>query len=179
MDPHSHTHKDAAGPMPGRAGDRWENDPAAAERSPADAFKNVGAQLAELKEYAAYFVAAKVDGIKASFRNLALYAVLGVVGLIAGGAIIVTAAVQLLTGLAGAIGAIFEPDRPWVGHIVVGLLILGGIGVGTMSFMKKFTAASHARTVKKYEARQQQQRVQHGHDVHERASETLNGNAHV
>jgi hypothetical protein len=129
----------------------------------------VGTHFNELKEYASYYIAAKADGVRASFRNLGLYAALGVVGLLAGGAIVVTSAVLLLTGLAGAIGAIFEPDKPWVGDIAIGLLILAGIGVGTMLFMKKFTAASRERTVKKYESRTQQQRVQYGHDVHERA----------
>jgi len=169
MDPQQQQTNSARPKTGGRLDDAWEADPSIADRAPADAFKQVGDAFGELKEYASYYVAAKADGIKASVRNLGLYAALGIVGLLAGGAIIVTAAVQLLTGLAGAIGAIFEPDRPWVGNIVVGLLILGGIGVGTMLFMKKFTAASRERTVKKYESRQQQQRVQYGHDVHERA----------
>ena len=164
-------------PAGGRLGDAWEEDPAAdADRSPADAFKSLGTQLGEMKEYATYYLAAKADGIKASFRNLGLVAVLGVVGLLAGGSMIVTASVLLLTGLAGAISAIFRsdytpPDRTWIGEITVGLLILGGIGAGTVLFMRKFTAASRERTVKKYESRQQQQRVQYGHDVRERSAE--------
>lgn len=170
-------------PRPGtgaRMGDGWEVDPADADRSPADAFKDLGSHFGELKEYAAYYLSAKTDGIKSSVRNLVLYAVLGVVGLIAGGAAVVTATVLLLTGIAGAISAIFRsdytmPDRTWIGEITVGLLILGGIGLGTMLFMKKFTAASRERTVKKYESRQQHQRMQYGHDVHERAEHARNG----
>ena len=175
MDPHGQQTNAARPGAGGRLGDRWEDDPAPDERSPADAFKNLGSQIGELKEYAFYYLAAKTDGIKASFRNLALFAVLGILGLIAGGAAVVTAVVLLLTGIAGAISNIFRydplvpPDRTWVGDIVVGALILGAIGVGTILFMKKFTAASRERTVKKYESRQQQQRVQYGHDVHERA----------
>ncbi len=174
MDPHGQ-HTNAARPgAGGRLSDSWEEEPVEQDRSPADAFKNLGSQLGELKEYAFYFLAAKTDGIKASFRNLGLFAVLGIVGLMAGGAMVVTATVLLLTGIAGAISAIFRyhtvpPDRTWIGEIIVGLVILGGIGIGTMLFMKKFTAASRERTVKKYESRQQQQRVQYGHDVHERA----------
>ena len=77
-------------------------------------------------------------------------------------------------GIANAIGQAFRygdvlPDRTWVGQITVGVVILGVMGIGTRLFMKKFTAASRERTVKKYESRQQQQRVQYGHDVHERA----------
>jgi hypothetical protein len=171
MDPQQQTDSTGSAGAGGRLRDEWEEGPAEGDtdRSPADAFKELGQHFGELKEYASYYIAAKADGFKASFRNMGLYAALGVVGLLAGGAIIVTAAVQLLTGLAGAIGAIFEPDRPWIGNIVVGFLILAGIGVGTMLFLKKFTAASRERTVKKYESRHQQQRVQFGHDVHERA----------
>ncbi|MGB7160594.1 MAG: hypothetical protein WBD40_21190, partial [Tepidisphaeraceae bacterium] len=159
-----------SGAAGGRVGDEWEDAPAP-ERPPEQAFKDVSAHLAEMKEYAAYYVAAKADAMKASVRSLGLYAALGVVGLIAGGAIIVTSAVLLLSGLAGAIGAVFDPDLPWGGHLVVGALVLGGMGTGAMLFMKKFTAASRERTVKKYESRKQQQRVQHGHDVRERAEE--------
>jgi hypothetical protein len=175
MDPQAKTDSSRPG-AGGRLSDSWEDEPTPEERSPADAFKELGRDLGELKEYAAYYVAAKLDGFKASFRNLGLYAVLGIVGLMAGGATVVTATVLLLTGIAGAISAIFRsdytpPDRTWIGEITVGLLVLGGIGIGTMLFMKKFTAASRERTVKKYESRQQQQRVQYGHDVHERARE--------
>jgi hypothetical protein len=151
---------------PGVAADRLGAN--GAEAPPGEAFKRAAGNFAELKDYLGYFVAAKLDGIKLSFRNLGLYAVLGVLALIAGGAIIVTAAVLLLTGLAGAIGAIFDPDKPWVGQIVVGLLVLGGLAGGTIMFLKKFTKASRERTVKKYESRQRQQRVDYGHDVAER-----------
>jgi len=177
MDPTRNTGSPAAGESPSSA-----YDPTAyaagepyggngAEQSPADAFKQAGRNFAELKEYVAYYLSAKKDGFAASFRNLGLYAVLGVLGLMAGGAIIVTAAVLLLTGLAGAIGAIFDPDKPWVGNIVVGLLVLGGLAGGTVMFLKRFTKASRERTVKKYEQRQRQQRVDYGHDVAERGRE--------
>ena len=183
MDPQTKTTR--PGEAGGRLNENWEQDPTEAatgnaNRSPADAFKDLGRHFGELKEYAAYYLTAKADGIKTSVRNLVLYAVLGMVGLIAGGAAVVTATVLLITGIAGAISAIFrshltEPDRTWIGEITVGLLILGGIAVGTMLFMKKFTAASRERTVRKYESRQQHQRIQYGHDVHERAEHARNG----
>src|SRR5687768_9217043 len=121
MDPHGQQTNAARPGVSGRLRDSWENEPADDNgRSPAEAFKDVGTRFAELKEYASYYVAAKADGIKTSFRNLGLYAVLGIVGLMAGGAVVVTAAVLLLTGIAGAISAIFRsdltpPDRTWIG----------------------------------------------------------------
>jgi hypothetical protein len=133
--------------------------------SPAEAFKDVGFRLGELKEFAAYYVAAKADAWKVTFRNLGMYAALGIVGLIAGSAIISTAAVLLLVGLAIAIGKPFNPDQPWVGAIVVGLLVLGGLAGGIIYFMKSMTNTSRKRLVEKYENRQRDQRIQFGEDV--------------
>jgi len=165
----------AAGAGPGAAYD----DPAVAgasphdgnghRGSPADALKELGERFGELKAYASYYLTAKADGFKVSLRNLGLYAALGVVGLIAGGAILVTAAVLLLTGLAGAIGAIFDPDKVWVGNLLVGLLVLGGTGLATWLLLKKLTSSLRERTVRKYEQLQRQQRDEFGHNVHERA----------
>src|SRR4051812_43566222 len=53
-------------------------------QNPTDAFRDISQRIAELKAYAAYYLAAKMDGIKLSVRNVAIYAALGVVGLIAG-----------------------------------------------------------------------------------------------
>src|SRR5438045_2468016 len=72
--------------------------------SPAEALKEVGTRLAEVKEFASYYLAAKLDGIKVSFRNLGIYAALGIVGLIAASAVITTSVVLLLVGLAWGLG---------------------------------------------------------------------------
>jgi hypothetical protein len=133
--------------------------------SPAEAFKDVGARLGELKEFASYYVAAKLDAYKVTARNLGMYAALGIVGLIAGSAIISTAAVLLLVGLAIAIGKPFNPDQPWVGAIVVGLLVLGGLAGGIIFFMKRLTNTARAALVEKYKNRQRDQRIQFGEDV--------------
>ena len=133
--------------------------------SPADAFRDVGLRLAELKEFASYYVAAKLDAWKVTFRNLGMYAALGILGLIAGSAIISTAAVLLLVGLALAIGKPFDPDQPWVGAIIVGLLVLGGLAGGIVFFMKRLTNTSRKRLVEKYENRQRDERIQFGEDV--------------
>lgn len=142
--------------------------------NPADAFKDVGVKVGELKEFATYYVAAKLDALKVTGRNIGIYAALGIVGLIAGGTIISTAAVLLLVGLALAIGKPFDPDQPWVGAIVVGLLVLGGLAVSIIVFMKKLTNTSRKRVVEKYENRQRDQRINFGEDVRGRRA----GNGH-
>src|SRR5829696_1380155 len=50
------------------------HDRGAHHAAPADALKDAAARLGEVKEYAGYFLAAKMDGWKASFRNLGIYA---------------------------------------------------------------------------------------------------------
>ena len=145
----------------------WKQPPA--DGQPSAAIKEALRHVGELKEYAGHFVAAKWDGIKLSVRNAGLYAALGVVGLIAFGGLIVTAIVLLCVGLAGAIGAIFNPDRPWAGSLIVGVVILAAVVVGMMIGLKKLASASRKRTVDKYESRLRHQRVEYGHDANERA----------
>src|SRR3954462_40778 len=95
-----------------------------AGHSPGEAFKEAGARLGELKEFASYYVAAKLDAWKVTGRNLGIYAALGIVGLIAASAIITTAAVLLLVGIAWGLGALLW-HQYWLGALLVGLLVLG------------------------------------------------------
>src|SRR5690242_18287519 len=61
-----------------------------ASRSPTESLKEAANRIAELKEFASYYVGAKLDGIKVSVRNIGIYAALGIVGLIAASAVITT-----------------------------------------------------------------------------------------
>jgi len=133
--------------------------------SPAEPFKEAASHIAALKEFASYYVGAKLDGIKVSLRNVGVYAALGILGLIAGSAVITTAVVLLLVGLALGIGKMFDPDQPWVGAVVVGLLVLGGLAGGIVFGMKWLTNTSRKKLVQKYENRQRDQRINFGEDV--------------
>jgi hypothetical protein len=126
------------------------------------------AKLAELKEYVAYYAAVRVDMLKVTIRNLGIYAALGVVGLIAAGAMVVTAVVLLLQGIAGAFAQLI-PRFPWLGNLITAVLVLGAMAVGIVIVMKKLTGTFRSQTVKKYEERTRRERQQFGHDVHERA----------
>jgi len=133
--------------------------------SPAEHIKEAATRFGELKEFASYYAGAKLDGIKVTLRNAGVYAALGIVGLIAGSAVITTAVVLLLVGLALGIGKIFDPDQPWVGAVVVGLLVLGGLAGGIIFGLKWLTNTSRKKLVQKYENRQRDQRINFGEDV--------------
>ena len=129
------------------------------------ATRDVSSLVAELKEYAGHFAAAKVDAVKASVRNIVIYAVLGVLGLFVGSTIIITGTVLLLTGISNGIGAIFPPRLHFIGPLVVGLIVLGGLAGAALFILKKFGSSSKKQTIDKYESRQAAQRAQFGRDV--------------
>jgi len=137
--------------------------------SPGEAARDLSRHLAELQSHVKYFLSAKLDGFKLSARNAVLYAILGAVGLIAFCAMVVTAVVLLMGGLAGAVAAMFDAS-PWVGNLIVGIIALLLIGSGGIFGMSWFTKKSRAKTVHKYERKRQDQRAQFGRDVGDRAA---------
>lgn len=136
----------------------------------AEAVHRIKNDLFELKEYAGHYVGAKVDGVKRTVRNIGLYAALGIVGAIAGGAIVATAAGLLVVGIADLLTRLFG-GREWLGEIVTALLVLGAIGGAAWYMMNKLTGTWRSQTIKKYEQRKQSQREQFGHDLTRRAAQ--------
>ena len=152
------------------AGAGTGNGHGSAGPSPAEALKHASARLGELKEYATLLVAAKVDGVKLTVRKIVFYAILGVVAAVVGLAMLVTASVYVLSGLAGAIGELFpEPYEWWAGRLIVGVLVVGGTLAGVMLLTRSLTGSSRKRTIEKYENRKRDERNLYGHDVAERA----------
>jgi len=139
------------------------------DQSPAEAFKDLSTRIGEIGEYFSYWLAAKSDGIKLTIRNVGVMAAVGIVGAIAGGAFVASAMVLLCVGIAHGLGTLFG-GRMWLGDIVAAILFLAILGGGIWFGMNRLTKASRERTVKKYDARQQQQRARYGTDVHQRAA---------
>lgn len=138
---------------------------------PTEAFHQVGTLVAQLKEYATYFLSTKVDGVRASVRNTALYAVLGLGAALTAAAAIVTGVVLLIGGVATGLGWLFG-QRFWLGNLVTGLLVLilfaAGAYVGLSYLLKSF----RRNLVNKYEQRQQWERGQFGRDVRQAAQQS-------
>jgi hypothetical protein len=138
----------------------------------AEAYQRIKRDLDELKEYGSYYLSAKIDGFKTSIRNLGLYAVLGVLGLIVGGAVIATAAGLIVIGVGQLLGELFG-NRFWLGYLVTGVVILSLVGAGAWMMLNKLTSAWRSATLKKYEQRKQTQRIRFGgHNVADRAAAT-------
>ena len=136
-----------------------------------EAFHRIRDDLGELKEYAQYYLAAKVDGVKRTVRTVGLYAALGILGLTAGGAVVATAAGLLIVGFAELLTRLFG-GRAWAGDLVAGIVVLGIVAGAAWYMMKKLTGTWRTLTIQKYEQRKQSQREQFdGHDVNQRARE--------
>jgi hypothetical protein len=136
--------------------------------SPGDAFAAASARLAEIKDYASYYLAAKLDSYKSSAKSLVLYAALGLLGAIAGTAILATAGVLVVRGIAEGLTLLFG-GRAWLGNLVTGVVLLAAILGTTYFLVARILGKSRSATVKKYQDLQRQQLAKHGHNVHERA----------
>ena len=110
-------------------------------------------------------MASKIDGIKASIRNVGIYAGLGIAGLMAFSALITTAVALFLVGAAMGLAHVFDPPKYWLGALIVGLAVLVLIGVGAGIGLSKANASFRKATVEKYEQRKRWQRGQFGRDV--------------
>lgn len=144
---------------------------AAAEAALRDAMSRLG----ELKEYASYFVAAKVDQYKVSAQKAAISKGIGVAAAVVACAAIVTAVVLLLGGMAEGVGALavywIGPGWQWLGPTIVGLIVLSAGALGALLGPKWLSRRTRAKLVAKYAERRRRQRAKYGHDVAERARE--------
>jgi hypothetical protein len=139
---------------------------------PQESLQRTTRLIAELKEYAAYYLSARIDSIKATVRNLGVYAGLGIVGLIALSAFITTVVVLLLVGIALGLNVLF--DSLWLGPFLVGIVFLTLTAVGFVLGMKKVMNSFRKATVNKYEQRQNWERGQFGRTVAEQAAASHN-----
>lgn len=142
--------------------------PFASHPPPADAFREAFSRVSELKEFASYYAAARVDAWKASLRNLGIYAGLGLVAMAGGAALVATAVVLLLLGIAGAFAQLFS-GHPWLGDIITSVIFLGFLGGVVLIGLKILGKVFHSKMVGKYESRQSRQREQFGHSVRDEA----------
>jgi hypothetical protein len=151
-------------------GARAYTTPGEQEPSPAEALRRLQQQVGELQAYLTHFVSAKIDGLVLSARQLALWAVVGVVGLTAAMGLVVTAVVLVLVGAADGFAQLFG-GRWWLGALVVGGGILVLLALGIFIGMRTWQSRWRQQKVQQYDERQIQQHATFGHSVADRATE--------
>jgi membrane protein implicated in regulation of membrane protease activity len=140
------------------------------ERSPAEALRRLQQQVGELQAYVAHFVSAKVDGITLSIRQVAVWIVLGVVGLTALAGLLVTAIVLLCVGAAAGLALLFG-GQLWLGQIVMGGGVLVLLALALFIGVRTWQRGWRQQKVQQYDERQLQQRAAFGRSVADRATE--------
>jgi hypothetical protein len=141
-----------------------EGDAGRKDRPATDAFHRLGEDLGELREYVSFFISAKLDALKLSMMKVVILAGLGLLALIAATALTATAVVLLFTGFADGLGILLG-GRPWLGGVIVGVLVLGFMAGASVAVWKVWRKGSLKRTVQKYEERQHRQFARFGRDV--------------
>jgi hypothetical protein len=144
--------------------------PGEQEPSSAEALRRLQQQVGELQAYVTHFVSATIDGFVLSARQLALWAVLGVVGLTAAVGLVVTAVVLVLVGAADGFALLFG-GRWWLGALVVGGGTLVLLALGIFIGMRLWQSRWRQQKVQQYDEHQLQQQTTFGHSVADRATE--------
>src|SRR5262245_22465004 len=151
-------------------GARAHTTPGEQEPSPAEALRLLQQHVGELQAYLTHFVSAKIDGFVLSARQLALWAALGVVGLIAAVGLVVTAVALVLVGAADGFAVLFG-GRWWLGALVAGggtlVLLVLSIFIGMRIWEIKWLQ----QKVQQYDESQLQQNATFGRSVADRATE--------
>lgn len=138
-------------PQPSGAGERIEDSGTDNEASATDALQMAWARFVELGGYARYFVSAKIDRLKLTIRQYVVLAILAMLGLLAAAGAVVTAIVLALRGVAGGL-AVLCGNTPWLGDLLCGVLVLGGVAILLRVALVRVTRMSREATINKYES---------------------------
>ncbi len=143
------------------------------EQSPAEHLRRAGSSLSQLAEFVSFYLEAKIDGIKRTIKIAGILAALGVLGLLAGATLVVTAVVLICAAVAEALGRLL--GHAWLGSLVTGVLILALIAGAIWIVMSRLTKSWKAKTVQHYEKRRRQQREKFGSDITDSAAGPRDG----
>jgi len=137
---------------------------------PAESLRDAGRHVAELKAYFQHYLETKSDSVKLSFKKFVVTMVFSLVGLLIAGAMLATAGALLMIGLASMIGSWFSPPKPWVGELIVGVIVLIGAPTATWFVLRRVTGLCCQTTRARYERKYAQQRLRYGRDVPQAAA---------
>jgi hypothetical protein len=120
--------------------------------------------LAELRDYAAYYLETRKDQLRISLTQLLIYAALGALALAIGVCAVGMATALVLLGVSGGLGELLG-GRVWAGALVTGLVALGGLAAVVYFGLRRMTHTSQQRLADKYERRREDFRSRYGREV--------------
>ncbi len=123
---------------------------------------------AEFAEYAKYLIALEVDNATLMAKKAAIFAALGVIGLVVFLGILAVSTGLLMVGIAGLIGSALGSF--WLGATIVGLLVLLLTGIGGAIGIRYFNTQAYKKLRLKYADRRQRQKEMFGRDIREVAN---------
>ena len=124
----------------------------------------IGKRAREVAAFGGYYLSAQFDRIKLTAINIAMFAVLGVMALAIGLAVVFTAAVLLVVGVAQAIGSLLG-GHMWAGNLITAVAILGVIAAAVVIGFKVVTKSTRGKVAATYEQRKREQRADFNTDV--------------
>jgi len=120
-----------------------------------DGFHQVKEGLRDLKGQFAYLLSAKIDRFKLSIRKAVILGVVAMVGMCAAAGLAATLGAVLmlflLRGAAGGLSALFG-GTPWLGELVLSVVIFGAVGTVLGVSLVRVQRASRKKLIEKYEA---------------------------
>lgn len=142
--------------------------PGAPSASPSSAFAILGRLLGEGSSYFRYYIRVLLARLQLTLATVLLFAALGAAAGLAGLAIVVTAGVLLVCGIARLL-AYALGGHIWAGDILTGVIILVGVIGGTYIGVKFATRGLRAGFKSALDEMRSHQRETYGTDVSERS----------
>jgi len=104
--------------------------------------------LAELRQHLSHYIAARADAAKLRMRTVVMYALLGLVGGLAGAVGLATAVVLLVSGISDGLTQLFG-GRVWAGELTTGVLFLLLAGAAIWAATTNWKTTGQQRTIAK------------------------------
>jgi len=146
--------------------------------SPATALQILLRLVRESIEYGKYYLRVKLARLQLTLATAILVIALVLAGGLAGLAMVITASVLLVRGVAELLTE-FLGGHEWAGDILTGVLILAGILAGTYLGVKGATRGLRSGFAATLESLRREQRERFGTDVRERSGEDVENHAAV
>ena len=123
----------------------------------------------EFAEYLTHYLNARTDRLKLAGRQALFGLGLGIVALLVLAGAGIVAVTLLFIGVAQGLAQLLG-NRPWLGNLAGGGLLLAGISLAVWACAARQQRIARERTVEKYEHRKRQQQEKFGRNVAEQAA---------